>query len=152
MTKLGSRKLNICPKVTKMGFIIGHRIGYNEVGAPRASGTYAAKINPSTPPPPRAWQFYVVLSAAEHDCERRSSSRPNLLASACLYYLARPTKTAMLRWLYTSVCCVPFESQARVDVTFWNPKHRTKLIVNLKQPDKSQLFSVHLWFRSVYNM
>ena len=36
MTKLGSRKLHICPKVTKMGSIIGHRIDYNGVGALRA--------------------------------------------------------------------------------------------------------------------
>ena len=36
---LGSRKLHICPKVTKMGSIIGHRIDYNGV----------AKINPSNP-------------------------------------------------------------------------------------------------------
>ena len=35
MTKLGWRKLNICPKVTKMGSIIGHRIDYNGVGALR---------------------------------------------------------------------------------------------------------------------
>ena len=28
MTKLGSRKLHFCPKVTKMGSIIGHRIDY----------------------------------------------------------------------------------------------------------------------------
>ena len=33
MTKLGSQKLHICPKVTKMGSIIGHRIDYNGVGA-----------------------------------------------------------------------------------------------------------------------
>ena len=32
MTKLGSRKLHICPKVTKMGSIIGHRIDYKGVG------------------------------------------------------------------------------------------------------------------------
>ena len=31
--------------------------------------------------------------------ERRSSSRPSLLARARIYYLARPTKTAMLRRL-----------------------------------------------------
>ena len=31
MTKLGSRKLHICPKVTKMGAIIGLRIGYNAI-------------------------------------------------------------------------------------------------------------------------
>ena len=35
MTKLGSRKLHICPKVTKMGSIIGHRIDYNGVEALR---------------------------------------------------------------------------------------------------------------------
>ena len=35
MTKLGSRKLHICLKVTKMGSIIGHRIDYNGVGAMR---------------------------------------------------------------------------------------------------------------------
>ena len=45
VTKLGSQKLHICPKVTNMGFTIGHRIDYNG-----ASGTYAAKINPSNPP------------------------------------------------------------------------------------------------------
>ena len=35
MTKLGSRKLHIYPKVTEMGSIIGHRIDYNVVGALR---------------------------------------------------------------------------------------------------------------------
>ena len=33
MTKLGSRKLHICPRVTEMGSIIGHTIDYNGVGA-----------------------------------------------------------------------------------------------------------------------
>ena len=32
---LGSRKLHICPKVTKMGSIIGHRLDYNGVKALR---------------------------------------------------------------------------------------------------------------------
>ena len=41
MAKLGSQKLHIRTKVTKMGSIIGHRIDYNGV----------AKINPSSPPP-----------------------------------------------------------------------------------------------------
>ena len=41
MTKLGLRKLLICPKVTKMGSIIGHRIDYNGVGA-----------HTQVPPPP----------------------------------------------------------------------------------------------------
>ena len=48
-----------------------------------------------------------------------------------------------------SVCCVPFESQRQPWLTFWNPQHRTKLIVNLKQPHKSQLFSIRLLSRSV---
>ena len=48
-----------------------------------------------------------------------------------------------------SVCCVPFESKRQPGSTFWNPQHRTELIVNLKQPHKSQLFSVRLWSRSV---
>ena len=32
---MGWRKLHICPKVTKMGSIIGHKIDYNGVGALR---------------------------------------------------------------------------------------------------------------------
>ena len=31
MTRLGSRKLHICPKVTKMGSIIGHSLDYDGV-------------------------------------------------------------------------------------------------------------------------
>ena len=34
-TKLGSQKWHICPKVTKMGPTIGHRIDYNWVGTLR---------------------------------------------------------------------------------------------------------------------
>ena len=48
-----------------------------------------------------------------------------------------------------SVCCVPFESQRQPWSTSWNLQHGTELIVNLKQPHKSQLFSVRLWCRSV---
>ena len=33
--KVGIAKIHICPKVTKMGSIIGHRIDYNGVGALR---------------------------------------------------------------------------------------------------------------------
>ena len=32
---MGSGKLHICPKVTKMGSILGHRIDYTGVGAQR---------------------------------------------------------------------------------------------------------------------
>ena len=56
MTKLGWRKLYICPKVTKMGSIMGHRIDYNGVGALRASGTYPAKIYP------RAMRQFILSS------------------------------------------------------------------------------------------
>ena len=35
MTKLGSGKSHICPNVTKMGSIIGHRIDYKGIGALR---------------------------------------------------------------------------------------------------------------------
>ena len=53
MTKLGSRKLHICPKVTKMGSIIGHRIDYNGVGALRGQQHIPSKTfeYPSTPSP-----------------------------------------------------------------------------------------------------
>ena len=45
---MGSRKLHICPKVTKMGSIIGHRLDYNGVGALRGQRhIHPAKINPS---------------------------------------------------------------------------------------------------------
>ena len=50
MTKLGSQKLHICPRVTNMGSTIGHRIDYNGVGALRGQRHIPAKINPSNPP------------------------------------------------------------------------------------------------------
>ena len=46
MTKVGSRKLHICPKVTKMLSIIGHRIDYNGVVALRGGGAHQAEISP----------------------------------------------------------------------------------------------------------
>ena len=46
MTKLGWRKLYICPKVTKMGSIIGHRIDYNGVGALRGQWHIPSKNLP----------------------------------------------------------------------------------------------------------
>ena len=50
------RKLHICPKVTKTGSIIGHRIDYKGVlRGQRHIPIYPAKINPSTPPPPAPW-------------------------------------------------------------------------------------------------
>ena len=58
MTKLGSRKLHICPKVTKMGSIIGHRIDYNEVGALKGQRTYPAKTLTQVPPVGGGGGFY----------------------------------------------------------------------------------------------
>ena len=43
---MGSEKLHICSKVTKMGSIIGHRIDYNAVG------NIHGKNVPKYPPPP----------------------------------------------------------------------------------------------------
>ena len=41
--RLGWRKLHICPKVTKMGSIIGHKIDYNGVGALRGQRAHTQK-------------------------------------------------------------------------------------------------------------
>ena len=48
--KMGSRKLHICPKGTKMGSIIGHRIDYNGVGALRGQLHIPTKDQPKYPP------------------------------------------------------------------------------------------------------
>ena len=53
VTKLGSRKLHIYPKVTKMGSIIGHRIDYNGVGALRGQWNIPSPNVPKYPPPPK---------------------------------------------------------------------------------------------------
>ena len=55
MTKLGSRKLHICPKVTKMGSIIGHRIEYNRVGALRGQRHIPSKNLAKYLPPGITW-------------------------------------------------------------------------------------------------
>ena len=55
VTKLGSQKLHICPKVTKMGSIIGHKIDYNGVEALRRQRHVRTQQKfiqvPPTPPP-----------------------------------------------------------------------------------------------------
>ena len=51
MTKLGSRKLHICPKVANMGSIIVQRIDYNGVGALRRQRPVPSKNVPKCPPP-----------------------------------------------------------------------------------------------------
>ena len=50
MTKLGSQKLHICPKGTKMGSINGHRIDYNGIGALRDQRHIPSKNLPKYPP------------------------------------------------------------------------------------------------------
>ena len=50
--KKGSRKLHICPKVTKMGSIIGQRIDYNGVGALRGQQHIPSKNLPQYHPLP----------------------------------------------------------------------------------------------------
>ena len=67
MTKLGSRKLDFCPKVTKMGSIIDHRIDsdYNGVGALRGQRHIPSKIKITQviPPPP-------PVSSSDAHCSR----------------------------------------------------------------------------------
>ena len=60
MTKLGSRKLDIYPKVTKMGSIIGHRIDHNGVGGGQRhiSGKNLAKS-----PPPRDYLHESIYTS-----------------------------------------------------------------------------------------
>ena len=70
MTKLGSQKLHICPKVTKMGSIIGHKIDYNGVGALTGQGHIPSKNLPKYPPPHmkqnlKCISFVIILNAAE---------------------------------------------------------------------------------------
>ena len=64
MTKLGSRKLHIGPKVTKMGSIIGLGIDYNAImglGLRETSGTYPANLTQVAPPPPS-----LIIQEAEN--------------------------------------------------------------------------------------
>ena len=52
VTKLGSRKLHICSKVSNMDSITGHRIrDYNRVGAETPRHIPSSKNDPSTPSP-----------------------------------------------------------------------------------------------------
>ena len=140
MTKLGSRKLNICPEVTKMGSIIGYRIDYNGVGALRGQWHIPSKKLTQVPPASRAWQFYVILSAARLWAAKQVPPQSPRPRSALLF--SAPNQNCHAT--QASVCCVPFESQRQPGLTFSNPQQRTGLIVNLKQPHKSQLLTVRL--------
>ena len=70
-----------------MGSIFGHRIDYNGV---RASGTYPAKINPSTPLPPTQWvprhygqeHFTVVLEMIANE---KKVKRLSLITFSCYF-------------------------------------------------------------------
>ena len=132
MTKLGSRKLIFAQKWLRWGLW----------GSERPAAHTKQKL---TQVLLWAWQFYVVLSAARLRAAKQlppqsPRPRPPLLFSA-------PNQNRHAT--QASVCCVPFESQRQPGSTFWNPQQRTELIVNLKQPHKSQLFTVRLWSRSV---
>ena len=59
MTKLGLRKLHICPNVTKMGSIIGRKIDYNGVWALRGQRHIPSKSYTKYPPPPGQFQFEI---------------------------------------------------------------------------------------------
>ena len=61
VTRLGSQKLHICPKVTKMESIIGHRIDYNGVRALRGQRHVPRKIYPSNNALP-PWAFERLFS------------------------------------------------------------------------------------------
>ena len=52
MTKLGSQKLHFCPKETKMGSILGHRIDYNGVGGSERPAEHTQQKFTQVPPPP----------------------------------------------------------------------------------------------------
>ena len=64
MTKLGSQKLQIGPKVTKLGSIIGHRIDYNGVAALRGSPP------PGKEPDEMHYLIYDPLVLMENLCYR----------------------------------------------------------------------------------
>ena len=58
---LGSRKLHVCPKLTKMGSIIGHGIDYNGLGALRAQRLNGCK---------KSRKHFLVLHVI-HSCSPR---------------------------------------------------------------------------------
>ena len=128
-----------------MGSIIGHRIDYNGVGALWGQWHIPSKKLTQVPAAPRAWQFYVILSAARLSAAKQLPPQSPRPRSPLLFSAPNQNRHAT----QAGVCCVPFESKRQPGSTFWNPQHRTEIIVNLKQPHKSQLFSVRLWSRSV---
>ena len=68
MAKSGSQKIHICPKVTKMGSIIGHKLDYDGVGVLRGQWHIPSKNYPSTLPPGNRTlnvSFVIILNVAE---------------------------------------------------------------------------------------
>ena len=69
MAKLGSRKLHIFPKVTKMEFIIGHRIDYDgDRGSESSERPAAYSQHKLTPVPPVFCSFFRSDKELESIC------------------------------------------------------------------------------------
>ena len=102
------------------------------------------KINTSTSRPPgmAVLRDFVGSTTVSGEAATAPISSP---APAFIILRAQPKPPCYAGWCVL----VPFESKRQPGSTFWNPQHRTEIIVNLKQPHKSQLFSVRLWSRSV---
>ena len=96
MTKLGLRKLHICPNVTKMGSIIGHKIDYNGVGAPRGQRHIPSKSYPNTPPGNSGLKFrkFRVRNGTVHsDCTATQAT-----ARLVIVLVSRIQKSATVKW------------------------------------------------------
>ena len=83
MTKLGSRELHICPKVTKMGSIIG-TIDSNVVGGSQrpAADTQQKFIQFPPPLPPgylRQIKDQIIRDALDGLCTRQQRMMPNFI-------------------------------------------------------------------------
>ena len=72
MTKLGSRKLHIYVKVTKMGPINGQRIDYNGLGDLRGQQHIPSKYWPKYPPP-RVKKRYIMAAVTKVTCLKLES-------------------------------------------------------------------------------
>ena len=133
--------------MTKIGSIIGHRIDCNGVGALRGQRHIPTKYQPKYPASGMAVLHGFVGSTTLWGAKQLppQSPRPRPPYFDLLFSAPNQNRHAT----QASVYCVPFESKRQPGSSFWNPQHRTELIVNLKQPHKSQLFSVRLWSRSV---
>ena len=68
MTRLGSQKLHICPKVTKMGSIIGHSLDYDGVetlrGQRQITQQKLTQVNHPGNPSPEPQNFETAFQNA----------------------------------------------------------------------------------------